>query len=73
MLSLLPLKWLYGIGAAIAALAATWFAARKSAKSDAKIKTLKDEVKAHEIRNEVDNRVAAERDARNKLHSDWGR
>lgn len=36
MLSLLPLKWIYGIGAAIAALAATWFAARKSAKSDAK-------------------------------------
>lgn len=72
MLALIPdwLGWI--IGGAIA-LAATWFGGRISGKTAAKVDDLKDEVKAHEIRNEVENRIASERDARQRLHDDWGR
>ena len=32
---------------------------------------MKQEIKAHEVRNETDNRVAAERDPRRELHKHW--
>lgn len=65
--------WGAAIGFVVAALAASWFGGRKSAQTDAKIATLKQENKSHELRNEVENRVAAERDARNKLRDEWSR
>jgi hypothetical protein len=65
--------WSYIAGAALAAagVAAIWFGGRKSAKTDAKVKALEDEVRAYETRNEVENRVATERDARQRLRDDW--
>lgn len=73
MISLIPTEWLAGAALAVAALLATWFGGRKAAKSDAKVKSLKEEVRAHEIRNEVENRIASERDARERLRDDWQR
>ena len=69
----LGLGWLWAIGVGVIALAATWLGGRKAGKTDAKVKGLQDEVKGHEVRNEVDNRVASERDARQRLSDDWGR
>ena len=74
MLSLLFAQfkgYLLGIGLVLAALTATWFGGRKSAKTDTKVKQLEDEVRAHETRSEVDKRAAAERDARQRLWEDW--
>ena len=59
------------IGIAIAALTASYFGGRKAAKTDAKIDQLKSTLEAHEVRNEVENRVATERDARERLRRDW--
>lgn len=73
ILSFLPGEWLAAAGLAIAALVATWFGGRKAGKTDAKGDALKSEVKAHELRNEVENRVATERDARDRLRTDWTR
>ena len=73
ILSFIPGAWLAWGGIIIAALSAMWFGGRKSAKTDAKVETMKDEVQGYEVRNEVDNRVAAERDAKRKLHDSWGR
>lgn len=73
ILSFIPGEWLAAAGLAIAALVATWFGGRKAGKTDAKVDALKQEVKAHELRNEVENRVATERDARDRLRTDWQR
>jgi uncharacterized protein YdgA (DUF945 family) len=63
----------YAVAAALAglALAASWFSGRRSAQAAAKIRKLEDEVNAYETRNEVENRVATERDARQRLRDDW--
>lgn len=71
ILALIPGEWLAAIGVAVTALAAVWFGGRKSAKSDAKADALKSEVEAHEIRNEVDNRIARDRDVRQRLRDEW--
>ena len=65
--------WAAGVGLVIAAMAASWLGGKRSAKTGVKIDALKDEVKAHEIRNEVENRIAVERDARERLRNDWQR
>ena len=61
------------VGAIVAAItfAATWFGAKMSGKKSAQIDTLNNEVKAHEIRDEVENRIATERDARERLRDNW--
>jgi Flp pilus assembly protein TadB len=63
---------LAAIGATIAAIGAAWFGGRRSAKTAQKLDALEDKADALETRNEVDNRVARERDARDKLRTDWG-
>ena len=72
LLALIPWEWLAAIGAGIAALAATWLGGHRSAKTAAKIETLKDEVKAHETRDKVD-RDAGTGDAHKRLREKWGR
>ena len=59
--------------AAVIALAASWFGGRKAAKSDAKIKDLQREVKAHKTRRDVEDAAAADPDPRERLRADWQR
>jgi hypothetical protein len=73
ILSFIPGEWLAAAGIAIAAMVATWFGGRKAGKDAAKVDALKAEAKAHELRNEVENRVATERDARERLRDEWSR
>jgi len=65
-------KVLAWIGGALLILGTAWLAGRKSAKDGAKVDALQQEVKAHEIRNEVENRIAAA-DAHKRLHDEWSR
>lgn len=65
--------WAAAVGLVVAALLASWFGGRKSARTDTKLEGLEDAVEGYELRNEVDNRIADESDARRKLHADWGR
>ena len=69
----LDLGWLWAALAGLAALVGAWVAGRRSGAVRAENKGLRDTVEAHEVRNEVDNRIAAERDARKRLHDDWSR
>lgn len=57
--------------AAILGVLGVYMAGSRNARQKAANAALKDQVKAHEVRNEVDNRVAVERDARDRLRSDW--
>lgn len=41
------------------------------AAAKAKAAGMKHEIEAHEVRNEIDNRVAADRDPRGELRRDW--
>jgi hypothetical protein len=52
-------------------LAASWFGGRKSAQTVAKLKEAEDAVKGHVLRNEVENRISRERDARERLRDKW--
>jgi len=63
---------LAALGAIIVAVFAAWFGGRRSAKTAQKLDALEDKADALETRNEIDNRVARERDARDKLRTDWG-
>ena len=71
----LGLGWLWAIGAGVIALLATWLGGRKSAKTDVKLKAQADTIKAHEVRNEVENRVAIDRGGApvDRLRERWGR
>lgn len=73
ILTFIPGEWIAGLGALLAAFLGVWITGRRSGAVRAEKRGLQDEVKGHEIRNEVDNRVAAERDARQRLSDDWGR
>ena len=57
--------------AALVALLGVWVAGKRSATQAAKIDGLRATVETMETRNEVDNRIASERDARKRLHDDW--
>jgi hypothetical protein len=59
--------------AALLAVLGVWFAGKREGRSLEKVKLLKDEVKGHEIRNEVENRIAGELDARERLRDRWQR
>jgi len=71
--SLIPWEWVAAASVVAAGLLATWFGGKRSAKTSVKIDALKDEVKAHEIRYEVENRIADDRAARQRLRDDWQR
>lgn len=60
-----------GLGLVFTLLAASWFGGRKSAKTAIKLKEAEDVVKGHVLRNEVENRIARERDVRERLRKDW--
>ena len=57
--------------AALAALAGAWMAGKRNGAVRAENKGLRATVETMETRNEVDNRIASERDARRKLHDNW--
>lgn len=69
--SLVPAEWLIGAVAGLVAFAGLWMAGRRSGDVRAENKGLRAEVKAHEVRNEIDNRIASERDARDRLRDGW--
>ena len=62
------LAWAAGIAVLIGS---AFLAGRRDAKQGQKVKDLKTEVKSYEIRNEVENRIAVERDARQRLRDEW--
>ena len=62
---------LIAIGAIIAAVFAAWVGGRRSAKTAQKLNAAKDLRNAFETRDEVENRIARERDARQWLRDDW--
>jgi hypothetical protein len=64
-------KALAWAAAAAAILGAAFLAGRRDAKQGRKVDDLKAVNKAHEVRNEVDNRIAVERDAKRRLHDEW--
>ena len=63
---------LIAIGAIVAAVFAAWVGGRKSAKTAQKLDAAKDLKNAFETRDEVENRIAGERDAHQRLRDDWG-
>jgi hypothetical protein len=65
--------WAGAVVAALLAVLGVWFAGKREGRSLEKVKLLKDEVKGHEIRNEVENRIAGELDARERLRDRWQR
>jgi hypothetical protein len=74
MLALLSSEWLgYILSAAgaIATVVAVWWSGRRSGAVGAENNGLRDTARGYEVRNEIDNRVARERDARDKLRADW--
>jgi hypothetical protein len=72
ILTIIPGEWLAGLLALLAAFFGVWITGRRSGAVRAEKRGLKQEVLGYEVRTEVDNRVAAERDAKRKLHDDWG-
>ena len=74
ILAIIPGEWLAAAGAAIAALAATWFGGRRSAKADAKVEAAEDRAEAWEDRNEVENRIDRGGGVpADRLRERWGR
>jgi hypothetical protein len=55
----------------VTALAASWFGGRKSAQTDAKLEEAEDAIQGHVLRNEVENRIARDRDAKQRLRDKW--
>ena len=76
-MTILTLLWRFTIGgawkyiAAGAGLIGFYLKLRSGDKAKDKLRDAKETIKAHEVRNEVENRIALERDARDKLRSDW--
>ena len=73
ILAIIPLEWLAGLAALVGTLAAVWFSGKRSGKTKGKIDRLEENAKANEVRNEIDNRIAVDRDARDKLRDSWQR
>lgn len=73
---MIPLRWkIWGLAALafVAGMVGLRAAAISRALDRARTKGLEDALHRHDIRNEVDNRIAAERDARERLRDDWSR
>lgn len=64
-------KALAWAAAAAAILGAAFLAGRRDMKKSQKIDRLEAKADAHDTRNEVENRIAVERDAKRKLHDEW--
>lgn len=69
--SIIPWEWIGGAVAALVAVLGVWTAGRRSGSVRAENKGLRAEVEAHEVRNEVDNRIATEHDAHKRLRDQW--
>lgn len=73
---MIPLRWkIWGLVAlafiaGLMKLRSDWVG---NALARAKAKELENALERHEIRNEVENRIAADRDARERLRDDWSR
>jgi sensor domain CHASE-containing protein len=63
--------WAVVAGIFIVTLAASWFGGRKAGQTDAKLEEAEDAIQGHVLRNEVENRIARERDAADRLRKDW--
>lgn len=63
--------WIAGAVGAFVLLLGAWWSGKRSGAVRAENKGLRDTAKGYEVRNEIDNRVAGERDARDKLRTDW--
>ena len=76
-MTILTFLWRFTIGgawkwlAAGAGLIGVYLKIRSGDKAKDKLQDAKETIKAHEVRNEVENRIARERDARERLRSDW--
>jgi hypothetical protein len=55
----------------VTVLFTSWLGGRKTGKTAAKLKEANSKVEAWNDRSEVENRVARERDARERLRKDW--
>ena len=64
-------KVLAWAAAAAAVIGGAFLAGRRDAKQGQKIETLEAEAEAHDTRNEVENRIAADRDSRERLRREW--
>ena len=63
--------WAVVAGLFIVTLAASWFGGRKAGQTDAKLEEAEDAIQGHVLRNEVENRIARDRDARERLRDKW--
>lgn len=73
---MIPLRWkIWGLVAVafVAGLLGLRASVIQSALSKARNKELENALERHEIRNEVENRITGERDARERLRDDWSR
>jgi hypothetical protein len=76
ILALIPGPIRRALAWAVAGLAAVWAiraGAKREARAEAVLRAANDKVKSHELRNEVENRIADRRDAHERLRSDWQR
>lgn len=64
-------KALAWAAAAVAVIGGAFIAGRRDAKQGQKIDKLKAEAEAHDTRNEVENRIAVERDVKRRLRDEW--
>jgi len=65
--------WIAGAVGAVVLLTGAWWSGRRSGAVRAKNKGLRDQVDAHEVRDEVENRIARDNDARQRLRERWER
>jgi hypothetical protein len=76
ILALIPAPIRRALAWAVAGLAALWAiraGAKREARAETALRAANDKVKAHELRDEVENRIADRRDAHERLRSDWQR
>lgn len=65
--------WFAGLGVVLAAIGLAFLRGLRVGAAKQQVKALENEVEAHETRNEVENRVARERDVRQRLRDEWSR
>ena len=71
IIAIIPWERIAGAGAALIALLGVWIAGKRSGAVRAENRGLRKTIETMETRNEVENRIASERDARSRLRSDW--
>ena len=73
ILTIIPGEWLAGLGALLAAFLGVWITGRRSGAVRAEKRGLQDEVKGHEVRNEIEAGIDLRSDARKRLHERWSK